>query len=293
MEKILKTGCDLMWESIKYIGSSLTLVAFIIACIVWILRYKINEKKLLIEKAHENDRAKLIEKTLEFFSVKVDSLSEEHRYKIVMVQIKERSKKHFRIIVTCIVIFIIMSIIVLYTINKTSDNQKNEKIENIPKLVENKKQSVKIQDSNYNFENLAINMNISSNGFHDNDIKYSDKTIADGDLTTYWEGKSDVGISNLLLSFKKEIEANNIVFRLNPNWDIKRTQKISIIAIKNDYSKFIISDQEDFVFDSNNYIPNMVEKNFPKIKIIEISLVFYDNNVAKTGQLAEIGLYNK
>ena len=55
-----------MWTAITYVSTGVTLVAFVVAVVAAIIRRQGLKQKELIETAAEEDRAALIDKTLEF-----------------------------------------------------------------------------------------------------------------------------------------------------------------------------------------------------------------------------------
>ena len=57
------------WDALKYVGSGLTLAAFVVAAIAWLLKSKSEEKERLIDLAKDDERAGLVRDALEFFSV--------------------------------------------------------------------------------------------------------------------------------------------------------------------------------------------------------------------------------
>lgn len=92
------------WQSIGYVSSALTLVAFIVAAGVWAYRKALLQKQWLIRQAPEQDRARLVENTLEFFNVDTSGLTKQEKYQIVMKQINERA---VRFKITALVVVII------------------------------------------------------------------------------------------------------------------------------------------------------------------------------------------
>jgi hypothetical protein len=86
-----------LFEAIKYVGSGLTLVAFIVAAIAWAYRSSLTSRKQTIELAPAEERPALIERTLkEFFVVDTGNLTAEQKYNLAIRQIHARSSR-FRI----------------------------------------------------------------------------------------------------------------------------------------------------------------------------------------------------
>lgn len=92
------------WQSIGYVSSGFTLVAFIVAAGVWTYRKVLLQKQWLIRQAPEQDRARLVENTLEFFNVDTSGLTKQEKYQIVMKQINARA---VRFKITALVVVII------------------------------------------------------------------------------------------------------------------------------------------------------------------------------------------
>jgi hypothetical protein len=92
------------WNAIAYVGSGLTLTAFIVATAAWVYRTRILERERTIRSAPEAERSLLIQQTLEFFDVDTSGLTREHKYGLALQQIHERAKR-FRL--TALVVIVI------------------------------------------------------------------------------------------------------------------------------------------------------------------------------------------
>lgn len=108
-----------MWQAIQYVSSGLTLVAFVVAAIVGVLRSKIREKERLIKTASESDRAGLVKDALEFFSVDTSKLSREQQVVVAMAQIRARLLRFTMIIFAVIVLALIGACLAAYAMSKT------------------------------------------------------------------------------------------------------------------------------------------------------------------------------
>jgi hypothetical protein len=84
------------FEAIKYVTSAITLVAFLAATIAWAYRYRLKSRKQTIELAEPAARADLVERTLEFFPVHTDGLSNEQKRELAIKQIDARTER-FRV----------------------------------------------------------------------------------------------------------------------------------------------------------------------------------------------------
>lgn len=65
-----------MWTAIKYVGSAVTLVAFVAAVAAWLYRSRLLEKERLLRTVPEQERAALVERTLVLFKVDAERLIE-------------------------------------------------------------------------------------------------------------------------------------------------------------------------------------------------------------------------
>src|SRR5450755_3200680 len=99
------------WDAIKYVGSGLTLAAFVVAAIAWLLKSKSEEKERLIDLAKDDERAGLVRDALEFFSVDTAGLTKAQQYQLALEQIKERTQR-FKIIAVVVCIIAVLGVAV-------------------------------------------------------------------------------------------------------------------------------------------------------------------------------------
>jgi hypothetical protein len=109
------------WDAIKYVGSGLTLAAFIIAVIAWILKTKSEERAKLIDLAKEDERADLVRNALEFFAVDTAGLTKTQQYQLALEQIRGRAQR-FKILalVVCFVA-VLGAMLAIYALKRSSD----------------------------------------------------------------------------------------------------------------------------------------------------------------------------
>lgn len=111
-----------MWAIIAYVSSGFTLAAFVTAIVAWVLKVKSEEKGRLIASAKTEIKAKLVQNTLEFFHVETKNLTEAHRFRIAMEQIRNRTNR-FRTIAFLIgFLAIIAASLSAYAIDKLNKN---------------------------------------------------------------------------------------------------------------------------------------------------------------------------
>jgi hypothetical protein len=97
-----------MWEAIKYVGSSFTLIAFISAVASITYRYYILRTERLIKTAPEAERASLVQDALEFFRVDTANLSQSQQYDIALEQIRSKGRR-FQLSALVIIILAIVA----------------------------------------------------------------------------------------------------------------------------------------------------------------------------------------
>lgn len=125
-----------MWEAISYVSSGVSLVAFIVAVSVWVLKSRIESRERLIKQAPADDRSDLVKNALEFFHVEAAGLTKEHQYKIALEQIRARMQR-FRIvsIVVCFIALVAGGVAIFAiryapaSINGTHDLSENKNTE--------------------------------------------------------------------------------------------------------------------------------------------------------------------
>jgi hypothetical protein len=91
------------WNTIAYVSSGITLVAFIVAAAAWVFRIKALRIERTIRLAPKSKRAALVEGALEFFNIDTRTLTREQKYDLALKQIHERAKR-FRITAGVVVI---------------------------------------------------------------------------------------------------------------------------------------------------------------------------------------------
>ena len=100
-----------MWQSLPYITSALTLVAFIAAAAAYSYSRRLTSRERQIAAATERDRANLVRDTLEFFHVDTANLTKERQYQIALEQIRARSRRFMTsAIVGCVLCLAFLSL---------------------------------------------------------------------------------------------------------------------------------------------------------------------------------------
>jgi hypothetical protein len=76
------------WGAIQYVGSGLSLVAFIVAAILYAYRAHLRHQAEIIKSAPEKDRLEAIATAAEFFRVDVSKLEPAQQAQIVVTEIE-------------------------------------------------------------------------------------------------------------------------------------------------------------------------------------------------------------
>jgi hypothetical protein len=109
------------WDAIKYVGSGLTLVAFIVAVIAWVLKSKSEERAKLIDLAKEDERADLVRNALEFFQVDTAGLTKAQQYQLALEQIRGRAQRFKILALVICFVAVIGAVLAVYAIKRSAD----------------------------------------------------------------------------------------------------------------------------------------------------------------------------
>src|SRR5262245_16055989 len=114
------------WDAIKYVGSGLTLAAFIVAAIAWILKSKSEERARLIDLAKEDERADLVRNALEFFDVDTSGLTKAQQYQLALEQIRGRAQRFKILALVICFVAVVGAILAVYALNRSSGANRHE-----------------------------------------------------------------------------------------------------------------------------------------------------------------------
>jgi hypothetical protein len=104
------------WSAIQYVGSGLSLVAFVVAIALFAYRARLKQRARIIQSAPAADRLKAIEATAEFFNVDVSGVPPEQKYKIVMAQIQLRARRELLFAGVSLAIAVLLAIVAIVAI---------------------------------------------------------------------------------------------------------------------------------------------------------------------------------
>jgi hypothetical protein len=108
-----------MWDAIQYVGSGLTLVAFIVAVAAWYYRSQIEAKGRFVEAAREEDRAEVARDVLEFFHIDTGRLTKEQQFILALKQINARSRRYGQGAAIFCFVAVLLAILAGYAIYKS------------------------------------------------------------------------------------------------------------------------------------------------------------------------------
>src|SRR3954468_16098203 len=81
------------WTAIPYVGTGLSLVAFLAAVVLFAFRAKLKQRAEIIKSASAKDRVEAINATAEVFRVDLTSLNAKQKQEIILAQIKVRAHR--------------------------------------------------------------------------------------------------------------------------------------------------------------------------------------------------------
>ena len=112
-----------MWQSIQYVSSGLTLVAFITAVAAWLYRQSSLKTERLIKTAPDEERAKLVRATLEFFDVDTAKLTKEQQFNLALTQVHARARRFLVAALVVALLAVLAAIVAGVAIANDSDKK--------------------------------------------------------------------------------------------------------------------------------------------------------------------------
>lgn len=111
-----KVLCNMLWKAIAYVGSGITLFAFVAAVAAWVYRTKLLEAERIIRLAPKNQRASLIEKKLQSFNVDTSRLTNQQKYSLLIHQNLEQARRYRTRAIVVVVIAILAASVSAFAI---------------------------------------------------------------------------------------------------------------------------------------------------------------------------------
>jgi hypothetical protein len=100
-----------IWQALQYVGTGLSLVAFVVAAILLAYRARLTNRAEIINSAPEKERLQAIAATAEFFRVDVSGLSRPQQQDIVLKQIDARARRDLLLAVVTLIVAVLLAII--------------------------------------------------------------------------------------------------------------------------------------------------------------------------------------
>jgi hypothetical protein len=98
-----------IWGALQYVGTGLSLVAFVVAAILFAAR--LENRAEIIKSAPEKERLEAIAATAEFFRVDVSGLSRAQQQDIALTQIHARARRDLLLAVVTLIVAVLLTIV--------------------------------------------------------------------------------------------------------------------------------------------------------------------------------------
>src|SRR5215471_1622157 len=105
-----------MWGALQYVGTGLSLVAFIVAAILLAYRARLTNRAEIIKSAPEKERLEAIATTAEFFRVNVSGLTRAQQQDIALTQIHARARRDLLLAGVSLAVAILLAAIAIAAI---------------------------------------------------------------------------------------------------------------------------------------------------------------------------------
>src|SRR6266446_7060204 len=105
-----------MWQALQYVGTGLSLVAFIVAALLLAYRARLTNRAEIIKSAPEKERLDAIATTAEFFRVDVSGLTRVQQQDIALTQIHARARRDLLLAGVSLTVAILLAAIAIAAI---------------------------------------------------------------------------------------------------------------------------------------------------------------------------------
>jgi tetratricopeptide (TPR) repeat protein len=105
-----------VWGALQYVGTGLSLVAFVVAAILFAYRARLIQRAELIKSAPEEERLEAIATTAEFFRVDVSGLTRAQQQEIALTQIHARARRDLLLAGVSLAVAILLAAIAITSI---------------------------------------------------------------------------------------------------------------------------------------------------------------------------------
>jgi hypothetical protein len=108
-----------LFSAVQYVGSGLSLIAFITAAGVVAYVARLKQRAKIIGSAPSKDRLDAIAMAAEFFPVKSSNLSSEQQREIVLAQIKMRARRETYVAAVCLLASLLFAIVAIVALERS------------------------------------------------------------------------------------------------------------------------------------------------------------------------------
>lgn len=108
-----------LWDSIKYVSSGISLIAFVVATIAWTYRNKINERERILRSLPEKDRSSALPEVLAWLKIDPKDLTKSQQFDLALTQIRERTKQYLISTIAVAFVFMIGAAVTIYAISQS------------------------------------------------------------------------------------------------------------------------------------------------------------------------------
>src|SRR5262245_46030270 len=105
-----------IWQAVQYVGTGLSLVAFVVAALLLAYRARLTSRAEIIKSAPEKERLEAIAVTAEFFRVDVSGLTRAQQQGIALTQIHARARRDLLLAGVSLAVAILLAVIALVAI---------------------------------------------------------------------------------------------------------------------------------------------------------------------------------
>lgn len=258
-----------MWETIKFITTPFTLIAFIAAVIYYLKKVKLRTDKEKLISTPEEERAELLLRLEDKYNFNVEGLARDQRYNLIKDEIENKyktrlnSQKLAAFIAALLAVILCVSIVISDKKEEATDEVINK--EETIKSETDKLETGKIENEKIETSKIAgFDINKSEIDFR---IKQMKRAVIDAEKT--------------LLVCEKELEKDAAILGINIQNLIYNTQRISLTCELGGITKIPGSEGDNIWFNNSGFgirhLPN--RKSFKHSEFNEFSLIDLISNL--------------
>jgi ABC-type glycerol-3-phosphate transport system permease component len=113
-----------MWQTVQYVTTGVTLVAFLWAGAVVLLRIRLRERERLISSANPRDRPTLVRDALESFHIPTEKLTRDQQYSALLEQMRRKAERFKITAMIVALVALLFAAVTAYAISRVSAEQR-------------------------------------------------------------------------------------------------------------------------------------------------------------------------